>query len=119
MGQKSKTHVDAVLKTLSKNQTKTMNSVVLSSRKAVVARPANSRRSALTREEVRVLVLLASSLRRGHRQAGCLPCQPGMVSMHWVLLPGVGRYHPALLRRTCSLRGKILDHVEAPNVRML
>merc|ERR1712157_588309 len=41
--------VDAVLKTLSKNQTKTMNSVVLSSRKAVVARPANSRRSALTR----------------------------------------------------------------------
>merc|ERR1712003_326973 len=47
--QKSKTHVDAVLKTLSKNQTKTMNSVVLSSRKAVVARPANSRRSALTR----------------------------------------------------------------------
>merc|ERR1711886_16462 len=49
MGQKSKTHVDAVLKTLSKNQTKTMNSVVLSSRKAVVARPANSRRSALTR----------------------------------------------------------------------
>merc|ERR1711924_271401 len=35
------------------------------------------------------------------------------------LLPGVGRYHPALLRRTCSLRGKILDHVEAPNVRML
>merc|ERR1712025_839378 len=49
MGQKSKTHVDAVLKTLSKNQTKTMNSVIASSRKAVVARPANSRRSALTR----------------------------------------------------------------------
>merc|ERR1712078_645219 len=30
-----------------------------------------------TREEVRVLVLLASSLRRGHRQAGCLPCNQG------------------------------------------
>merc|ERR1719201_637060 len=39
--------------------------------------------------------------------------------MHRVCFPGGGRHQPALLRRTCSLREQILDHVEVPQGSLL
>merc|ERR1711907_814305 len=129
MGSKSK-HLSTETHQYQNSNTETMNSMIMSSRKALVAKPTQSRRvaSKATRRPVAMagmqvlkpekryecLFLPAPSFRRRDLQADRLPRRQRMGSMHRVRQPGGARHQPALLRRPCSLREQVLDHRSSP-----
>merc|ERR1711916_141372 len=120
MGSYSK-HLSTETHQYQNSNTETMNSMIMSSRKALVAKPTQSRRVA-SKATRRPVAMAGMQVLKPEKRYECLSYLPPLsddeISRHGVRQPGGGRHQPALLRRPCSLREQVLDHVEAPHVRM-